>query len=260
MLLHHELQGDGQPPVLLVHAGIADLRMWTGVAERLSTVHRVIVCDLRGFGQTPLPPGRFSNAEDLVELLDDLGVAQAAVGGASYGGKVALELALLAPERVRALALIDAQFGEPFDWSDEMRAFGEAEEEAFEADEIDAAVELNVRMWLDREGRAAGAVDPGVRDLVATMQRDAFLAQRGVDAEVDELEPPLAERLAEITAPALVMVGEDDLPDFRRIAERLVDELPHARPLEVVRGAAHLPALERPGAVSALLLRFLADV
>jgi pimeloyl-ACP methyl ester carboxylesterase len=92
------------------------------------------------------------------------------------------------------------------------------------------------------------------------MQRDAFVAQRGVDTDIDELDPPLGQRLGEIRAPALVMVGEDDVPDFRRIAERLVAELPAAQPLQVIRGAAHLPALERPGAVSALLLEFLAEL
>jgi 3-oxoadipate enol-lactonase len=258
-MLHHELQGDG-PPVLLVHAGVADLRMWAGVAQRLSSAHRVIVCDLRGFGRTPLPPGPVSHTGDLVSLLDDLGVAATAVGGASFGGEVALELALRAPERVSALALMDPAIGEDFDWSEEVRAFGAAEDEALGSDDLDRAVELNVRMWLDRPGRAPDAVDRDVRALVAAMQRDAFVAQRGVDADIDELDPPLGERLGEIRAPALVMVGEDDVPDFRRIAERLVAELPAAQPLQVIRGAAHLPALERPGAVSALLLEFLAEL
>jgi pimeloyl-ACP methyl ester carboxylesterase len=257
-MLHHELQGDG-PPLLLVHAGVADLRMWAGVAKRLSSVHRVIVCDLRGFGSTPLAAGGYSDAEDLLSLLDDLGVAETAVGGASSGGAVALELAIVAPERVRSLLLMDAAIGEPFEWSDEVRAFGAAEDAALEAGDIDAAVELNVRMWLDRPGRPADAVEPDVRALVETMQREAFAAQIGVDAEPQELDPPLAERLGEVHAPALVLVGEHDVPDFRRIAERLVAELPAARPLVVVPGAAHLPALERPGAVSALALEFLAE-
>jgi pimeloyl-ACP methyl ester carboxylesterase len=154
---------------------------------------------------------------------------------------------------------MDAAIGEPFEWSDEVRAFGAAEDAALEAGDIDAAVELNVRMWLDRAGRPADAVEPDVRALVETMQREAFAAQLGVDAEPQALDPPLAERLGEVRAPALVLVGEHDVPDFRRIAERLVAELPAARPLVVVPGAAHLPAVERPGAVSALALEFLAE-
>jgi pimeloyl-ACP methyl ester carboxylesterase len=258
MTLHHVARGEG-PAVLLLHAGVADLRMWVDVADRLAESHRVVACDLRGFGGTPLEPGRFSNAGDLLALLDELGIERTAVVGASFGGKVALELALVAPDRVSALVLMDAAIGEPFDWSPEMRAFGEAEDAALEADDVEAAVELNGRTWVDGPRRSPGDVDPALRDLVATMQRDAFHAQLGVDAEDEELDPPVAERLREVRAPALVMVGEHDLTDFRRIAERLAGELPGARPLVTIADAAHLPALERPGAVADPLVAFLAE-
>jgi pimeloyl-ACP methyl ester carboxylesterase len=101
-------------------------------------------------------------------------------------------------------------------------------------------------------------VDPAVVELVATMQRDAFEAQLGVDAELEELDPPFARRLGEIDVPALVVVGEDDLEDFHGIAARLAAELPRARPVVTVAGAAHLPALERPEETAALLRDFLA--
>jgi 3-oxoadipate enol-lactonase len=255
--LHHEVRGDG-PPVLLVHAGIADLRMWAPVAERLATRHRVVTCDLRGHGGTPLPPGIISNAGDLEALLDELGIERAAVAGASFGGRVALELALRAPGRVTALALLGSSLDD-FEASEELAAFAAAEDEAVEAGDVDAAVALNVRTWVERPGiRPAEEVDRAVSDLVATMQRDAFEAQLGVDAELEETSPPVAERLGEIEAPALVVVGEHDLPDFRALGERFAAELPNARPLVTVPGAAHLPALERPDAVAELLLEFLA--
>jgi pimeloyl-ACP methyl ester carboxylesterase len=258
MTLHHEVRGAG-PPVLLLHAGVADLRMWADLAQRLAGAHRVVACDLRGFGGTPLAPGRFSPAADLVALLDELGIERTAVVGASYGAKIALELALSAPDRVSALVLVGAAIGEPFDWSPEVRAFGEAEDAALEAGDVEAAVALNVRTWVQGPHRSPGDVGPGIADLVATMQRDAFHAQLGVDAEAEEPDPPVAERLPAIAAPALVMVGEHDLADFRRIAERLVAELPGAGPLVTIAGAAHLPALERPDAVAGPVLAFLAE-
>ena len=111
-------------------------------------------------------------------------------------------------------------------------------------------------MWVTRGDRA---VDPALTDLVATMQRDAFAAQMDVEAEFEELDPPLARRLSEIVAPALVAVGADDVEDVHRIAERLATELPGgARPVVTVQGAAHLPALERPDDVAAVLVPFLA--
>ena len=253
MTLHHEVRGDG-PAVLLVHAGIADSRMWAAVAERLVAAgHRVVTCDLPGFGRTPLGPGVVSEAGDLVALLDDLDVERAAAVGASFGGRVALELALRAPERVAALALLDASLDE-FERSAELAAYDDAEEAALEAGDLDAAVELTVRMWVTRGDRD---VDPAVVDLVRTMQRDAFAAQLGVDAEYDELDPPLARRLGEIAAPAHAVVGAVDVEDFPRLARRLADELPGAGPVVTVDGAAHLPALERPDETARLLIDFL---
>jgi pimeloyl-ACP methyl ester carboxylesterase len=256
MTLHHAVRGDG-PDVLLVHAGIADSRMWEPLAERLVAAgYRTVAPDLQGFGRTPLEPGVVSNAADLVALLDELGIASAAVVGASFGGRVALELALRAPDRVRALALLDSNL-DAFEWSDELDAFDAEETAALERGDVDAAVQANVRMWVTRDGRT---VDPAVAELVAAMQRGAFDAQIGVDAELAPNDPPVAERLPEIVAPTFVAVGADDLDDFHRIAQRLAAEMPNARPVVTIPGAAHLPALERPAEVAELLIPFLADL
>jgi 3-oxoadipate enol-lactonase len=258
MTLHREVRGDG-PAVLLVHAGIADSRMWTPLAERVAADgYRVIAPDLQGFGRTPLAPGTVSHPADLLALLDELGVDRATVVGASFGGFVALALALRAPERVAALVLLDAALDE-FEPSHDLATFDAAEETALEAGDLDAAVELNVRFWVDRPGRRHPAdVDPAVRDLVAVMQRDAFEAQIGVEAGLEEPDPPVARRLSEIGAPALVVAGADDVEDFVAIARRLADELPGAGDVVTVAGAAHLPALERPAEVADLVLAFLA--
>jgi pimeloyl-ACP methyl ester carboxylesterase len=255
MTLHHAVRGAG-PDVLLVHAGIADSRMWEPLADRLVPAgYRVVTCDLRGFGRTPLEPGVVSNAGDLVALLDELGIADAAVVGASFGGRVALELALRAPERMRALALLGASLDE-FERSAELDAFDAEETAALERGDLDAAVQANVRTWVSRGGRAA---DPAVADLVAAMQRNVFELQEGVDADLERSDPPVAARLRDIAAPALVAVGADDLDDFHRIAERLAAELPNARPVVTIPGAAHLPALERPDDVARVLVPFLSE-
>jgi 3-oxoadipate enol-lactonase len=254
MTLHHVVRGEG-PAVLLVHAGIADGRMWEPLAERLVAAgYRAVAPDMRGFGRTPLTPGVVSNAADLVALLDELGIPEAAVVGASFGGRVSLELALRAPERVTALALLGSGL-DAFEWSDDLDAFDAEETEALERGDVDAAVRANVRMWVTRDGRA---VDPAVVELVAAMQRAAFDAQIGVDAELEPHDPPVAERLAEIEAPALVVVGTEDVPDFHGIALKLAGELPGAEPPVTIEGAAHLPALERPAEVADVLLPFLA--
>jgi 3-oxoadipate enol-lactonase len=252
--LHREVRGQG-PPVLLVHAGIADSRMWEPLAARLVAAgYRTVAPDLRGFGRSPLPPETFSPAADLVELLDDLGIDRAPVVGASFGGRVTLELALRAPERVSAIALLDSALDE-FDASDELDDFDAAETAAAEARDLDEATAINVRMWLDRPGRTG--VDPAVRDLVAAMARRAFEVQDGVEAGFEELDPPIARRLGEIRVPALVVVGEDDVDHFHRLATTLARELPGAEGVVGVPGAAHLPALERPDDVAVALLGLL---
>ena len=254
MRLHREVRGDG-PPVLLVHAGIADSRMWEPLAERLVAAGRqAVACDLRGFGRSPLPPGPYAPSADLVELLDELGIERLPVVGASWGGLATLELALRAPGRVTALALLDAALDE-FDESGELEAFDAAETAAAEAGDLDEATAVNIRMWLDRPGRTG--VDPAVRERVTAMTRRAFEVQDGVEAEHEGLEPPVARRLGEVGVPALVVVGADDVEDFHRIAATLAAGLPGADGVVTIPGAAHLPGLERPDEVADVLLGFL---
>src|SRR5512146_922025 len=105
--LAYDDSGRGQPLVLL-HEGIADRTMWDDVTPMLAERFRVIACDLRGFGETPLPDGPFVYAADVVGLIEALGVERAHVVGASLGGHVALDLALARPELVDRLVLVGA--------------------------------------------------------------------------------------------------------------------------------------------------------
>src|SRR5712691_2913413 len=218
---------------------------------------RTLRYDMRGFGRSPLEPGTFSHARDLVELLEEQGIDLAALVGNSAGGRVALEVAVARPDLVDALVLVDA--GLPgHAWSSAVRSFWEEEDAALERGDVEAAVEVNLRVWVDGLRRPSGAVAPDLRAFVGAMQRRAFELQLplGDDATEEPLVPDVAERLGEIDAPTLVLVGEHDVPDFERIAERLAAEIPGAR-LAVIAGAAHLPALERPSEFDALVLPFL---
>src|SRR6185437_1532179 len=162
------------PRVLFIHAGGVDGRMWHPLAERLDGL-RLHIPDLRGHGSTPLPPGEYAHADDLLSLLDDLRIKRATLVGASLGGWVALQLATKAPERVNGLALLASTYRDrdEDEWSPEIVAFHNKEEALLEADDIDGAVALGLRVWTPR---------PGVRDLVETMTRDAFAHQHGVEA------------------------------------------------------------------------------
>ncbi|WP_306326451.1 alpha/beta fold hydrolase [Streptomyces venezuelae] len=252
MTLSHDLAGDGPSTVLLLHSGVCDRRMWDGQFHALAEAgHRVVRCDLRGFGDTPVDAPH-THADDVRDLLDHLGVARAAVVGSSFGGEVALELAARHPGHVSALALLGS--GMPgFVPSDELRAWGGREDELLEAGDLDGAVELNVDTWL---GPEAG---PRARALVREMQRRAFELQLAAPEEFSPVTPEVtADDLAGIEVPALVAVGAHDLPDFRAVADDLARLLPGARRVDL-DWAGHLPALERPEETARLLTAFLAE-
>jgi pimeloyl-ACP methyl ester carboxylesterase len=236
------------PHVVFVHAGGVDGRMWHPLAERLDGL-RLHIPDLRGHGSTPLPPGEFSHAEDLLRMLDDLRIRRATLVGASFGGWVALQLATKAPERVNGLALLasTSRDRDASEWSPEIVAFFEKVQSLLEADDIEGAVALGLRAWKPR---------PGVRDLVEEMTRDAFVRQQGVESR----ERPLPVDLGAIAVPSLVVSGgKDPMPDFGVIADHLAAAIDGAE-RAVVKDAGHLIALERPDETAELLQPWLERV
>jgi pimeloyl-ACP methyl ester carboxylesterase len=169
--------------------------------------------------------------------------------GASFGGWVALQLATKAPERINGLALLASTYRDRADdeWSPEIIAFAEKEKALLEADDIDGAVALGLRVWKPR---------PGVRDLVEEMTRDAFVLQQGVEAQ----ERPLPVDLGAIAVPTLVVSGgKDPMPDFALIADQLAAAIDGAE-RAVVKDAGHLIALERPDETAELLQPWLERV
>jgi 3-oxoadipate enol-lactonase len=258
MSVYNEVAGDG-PTAVLIHAGICDSRMWDPQWTTFPRAHRTIRYDLRGFGRSPLTPGPVAHAGDLAALLDGLGVERAALVAASYGGQAALELAVARPDLVELLVLVGASLP-GHDWSSAVRDSFAEEEAALERGDLDAAVEANLRTWVDGTGRPAGAVDPTVREAVRRMQRRAFELQLPFDDSYEEenLEPDWPDRLGKVQVPALMLVGDHDQPDIHEMARRLARELPQAR-TATIAGAAHLPSMERPAAFDQRVLTFLAE-
>jgi 3-oxoadipate enol-lactonase len=251
----YEVSGSG-PPVVLLHEGIADSRMWVHQLPALEPEFTVVRIDQRGFGRSPLPPGRLSRVEDVVSVLDELGLERAAVVGASFGGRVALELAGAHPERVERLVLVAPGLG-GHDWSEEVRRFNDEEEAAYEAGDLDRATDLNVRLWVDGPRRGPDAVPSEVREQVRTMQREAFeLPEPDPLPESVWPEPPVDGRLGELATPTLVVVGDEDVPDMLEIAGRLAAEIPGARKA-IFPDTAHMLPLERPEEFNRILLDFL---
>jgi 3-oxoadipate enol-lactonase len=247
MLLAHDDDGSG-PPVLLLHSGVCDRRMWDPIAPALSHTFRVVRPDLRGFGDSPLPGEEYADADDLDTLLDSIGVSDVAVVGSSMGGRVALELAVRHPGRVSSLVLLCPAWRGLGPDDPALEAFGAEEDRLLEAGELAAAVDLNVRTFLGPEVPAA------TRESVATMQRRAFEVQLAAAAQQPE---PVQERVdvepADIAVPTTVVCGGRDFAHFRAVGSALAQRIPGADLVDLP-WAGHLPSLERPDAVLALLL------
>jgi pimeloyl-ACP methyl ester carboxylesterase len=171
------------PAVVLVHAGLADRRMWEHQFQALSTRHRVIRYDWRGYGESSDAAGEVTRYEDLLALMDALEVDEAALIGCSYGGAHALDAALAAPRRVTALGLICSAVS-GHEWSAEtvalmrerMSGVVPADRHAQYRDrtaahvdpaDITAMAEANVRLMVVGPYRDPADLDPAVWELAS---------------------------------------------------------------------------------------------
>ena len=242
--------------VVLLHAGVADSRMWAPQIGLLRAAgYQVVAPDLRGYGERPLGSGSFSHMRDVAVLLD----GEAVVVGNSLGGRVALELALHRPDLVSRLLLVAP--GLPgWEWSDEVRAGWATEGEAFDRGDLQAAAEVSVRMWVDGPTRSPDKIDSSLRSVVREMVLRSYQLEidagdaPGVEEELGSAA--VGERLSEIRCPTLVVVGERDTPDMQAIAAHVARSIDGAD-LLIIPDAAHLPSLERPEEFNSVLLAFL---
>lgn len=251
--LFYEVKGEGES-LLLIHAGIADSRMWDEQFEEFARHYRVIRYDMRGYGRTKFPGGNYANHEDAAGLLDYLGIDTVSLVGISFGGRVALDFTLAYPDRVKALVL-----GAPslagYDFSAEIEQFGIEEEAALEQGDLAAATELNLRTWVDGPHRTPAEVSPAVRERVREMQYHAFAIPFPEGASPQFLQPPALERLTELRVPTLILVGALDVPDMLAIAGHLAAHIPGAQQ-EIMPGVAHMLSMEKPELFNQQVLNF----
>jgi 3-oxoadipate enol-lactonase len=241
--------GDG-PPVVLAHGFLMDRTMFEPQVRALSGEFRVIVWDERGFGETEFDGKPFTywdSARDCLGLLDHLGIEQAVLGGMSQGGFVSLRAALVAPERVRGLVLIDTQAG-PED-----------------AERLPRYRQMQ-QTWLQ-----VGPVDElanAIADLILgdpELNAQWIAKWRELDRERSMKEPgncllgreDISDRLGEISCPAIVFHGTADASIEMELAQALCDGLPDCRALVRVQGAPHAANLTHPNQVNGPLIEFL---
>ncbi len=255
-IIAYDDTGGAGPAVVLAHGFLMDRSMFADQVAALRDRYRVITWDERGFGDTVYDGQPFTywdSARDCLALMDHLGIERAVVGGMSQGGflalRAALLAALLAPERIRGLILLDTQAGP-------------------EDPEVVPIYQGMIDAW----------VDDGPSDDLADASAALILGEPGLSATWtavwkarphEELRNPgqalvaregIEDRLGQITAPALVVHGTADLSISMDKARRMADGLVGCTGVVEIEGGTHAANLTHPGPVNAAILDFLAGL
>ena len=249
--LYYEVAGTGTPIVFL-HGNPCDLTVWDFQVETFGEDYQMIRYDLRGFGKSKPATVPYSHADDLASLLDCLKLKPVYLVGWSMGGGAVINFTLTHPERVKGLIVVDSSLG-GFPYSEAFKSsYG-----AF---------------------RGAGAGEKGLKATKEKLLSHALFAPLAQHPEgfkkVSEsvwnysgwhwmnkdtgqpFAPPAMQRLNEIKCPTLVMVGDQDLPDFQQIAETLAQRIAGAE-ISTIKDSGHCPFLEQPSVFNHLVLDFI---
>jgi pimeloyl-ACP methyl ester carboxylesterase len=255
--LYYEVEGAGHA-VLLIHGGLGSLRMWDGQVGAFAQRHRVIRYDTRGYGRSESDHVPFSNRADAAAVLAHVGATSCHLVGQSRGGIIGLDFTVERPELVDSLVLVASGAGgyePPLPAGVEAPPWDEMEH-LWKTKRWEALAELETRVWVDGWEQPPTRVDPALRARV----RDWILAHHR--AERDEgipqpLDPPARDRLGEVRAPTLVMVGLADETGALLSGRYVADGIPGARLVEFP-GVAHMIQVEDPERFSAEVLDFVA--
>jgi pimeloyl-ACP methyl ester carboxylesterase len=251
----YQVEGSGEA-VVLVHAGVANMSMWDDQVAGLRDQYRVIRYDCRGYGRTQTEKVPFSNRDDIAALLDHLGESSAHVVGLSRGGQIALDFAIEKAGRVRSLVFAAGGMSgyESPAWKPEEF---EEPQRLEEAKDWEGLARWETQHWVNGPGQPADRVDPALRTRVHDWILSNYRAEK-VAGEPQPLRPPAVERLSELQAPLLVVIGTLDEPETVDTCRYLAAHVPGAR-LEIFEGAAHMLNLEQPERFTRLIREFFAS-
>lgn len=256
--LHVRDLGKG-PTVVLLHAGVADSRVWDWCLSGWLRAHRRVVSyDRRGFGESAWQPEAFSHVDDLLAVMDDRQIDRAVLIGSSQGGRIALDAALRVPDRVEGLALVGtAVTGAPFPFGTQPDPTEEAlvavADAAEEAGDIDGVNRFEARLWLDGPRQPEMRVQDPARRLFLRMNDRALRAE-----PVGEVRwgPSAWDRLGAVVPKTLVLTGRHDLTQVNEWSAAVAERVPDSVAWQMPR-SAHLPMLYDPDTFVSVTLEFL---
>jgi 3-oxoadipate enol-lactonase len=241
--------GSGDPVVLL-HGGLLGRSQWDAEFPALAAHHRVVRIDARGHGGSPAPDGDFAHYDDLIAVLDHLGIGTVTAVGLSLGARTIIDAALLHPHRFRSVVLASPgysgiEFTDPY-----ILARNKDMALAVAGHDADALVEAFLRAWVDGPRRRPDQVDADVRRRCREMAMTAVTKSAGNSGTLHEVGA--ADRLRELTMPVDVVLGDLDSIDIEIAAERIAAAAANAR-LHRITAAAHVANLDQPAAFAHVL-------
>lgn len=244
--------GGAGPAVVLAHAIGCDHRMWDELTAALAPAYRVIAIDARGHGKSPVPPRPYSLrvlAEDVRALLDRLGVAKAHWVGLSMGGMIGQAFALEHPDRLDRLVIANSTSA----YGPEGRTIWQSRIKLVEEGGLGAIREMVSQRYFSEAFRREHA--DTVKKVMDRFMETPAQGYLGCCEAIRELD--FSSHLAAIKAPTLVIAGSEDAGTPVAMSEAIAKGIPGAK-LEVIAGASHLSAVEKPSEFADLVIRFLA--
>lgn len=257
--LYYEILGEGHP-LVLIHGGYMDRRMWDDQFHIFAECYRVLRYDVRGFGNSKLPTVPYTDRQDLYDLLNTLGIEKTYLLGLSLGGVIAIDFTLEHPTMVDALILVGSPVsGFPIaslyteDQQEQQRSRWAAFEKAIQERNRPAMVDA----LMQDPTLVPSSKYPAARERVRTNLSEYSFAWVLDPAPREDLDPPAYERLTEIHAPTLIILGGEDDPRLFKDADKLAQDIAGAGRVTIAE-THHMPNIEKPEEFNAIVLDFLA--
>ena len=254
--IYVESNGSGTP-IVLIHAGYLDCRMWDNQFEMLSKNNMVIRYDVRGYGRSSELNGMYSDAKDLKNIFDNLELKKAILIGVSNGGRIALDFAVEYPEFVHALVLMDSGISgyrpenteEEHIW-DQFQSHETKYNQLIKEGNFRGAAAIDVDLWTNQ---VPNKVREKLLDIATENARKSANYESGLQKYP---VPPAFDRLGNLKMPVLILVGSKDLPGSVLQGKR-IHTMIGGSVLKIIEGADHIPSLSRPDEFSKEVQNFL---
>ena len=255
--IYYEEKGEGTP-LIMIHGGFLDRRMWDNQFEYFSKNYRVIRYDVRNHGLTESEADTYTNYDDLNGIMEKLNIDKAIVMGLSLGGMIAIDFAIAHPEKVIALIPVSAGVSgnnlKDKDWLD----FDKKINEAFEKNDMESAAACMLKYWTDGMKRKPEEVNSEMRNYLKKMILETF-AKWNSDVRSGKLNPPAFGRLSEIKSPLLTICGDIDLPGILDLADKIEKEVPRVKKY-MIKNSAHMVNMDYPDKFNSIVSYFLDNI